>query len=67
MVRSKQICPVKTGNLRDSIHVEEGTMPNSKKIGSDVRYARYVEMGTSKMAPRFYLRGALMDVFKGGK
>jgi len=55
--------PVRTGALRDSIKV----VPISKrkvKIGSDLPYSWFVEMGTSKMSPRAYLRAALRRIIK---
>lgn len=45
---AKKACPVDTGRLRNSItHI---TVPGEKAayIGTNVEYARYVEMGTSK-------------------
>ena len=49
--------PVLTGNLRDSITYnvseEEG------RIGTNVEYAEFVEMGTKKMSAQPYLRPAL--------
>ena len=54
---AKMLCPVKTGNLRDSItHEPEGE--NTEVIGTNVEYAPFVELGTVKMAARPYLRPA---------
>lgn len=55
---SKALCPVKTGKLQASIKILSDT-PDEKLIGSTVPYAKFVEMGTSKMKPASYLRGAL--------
>lgn len=45
---AKRLCPVDTGNLRNSItHVVDGT-EKSAIIGSAAEYAAYVEMGTGK-------------------
>lgn len=47
----KERAPVKTGNLRRSIH----TVPlgaTSASVGTDVEYSRYVEFGTRHMAAR---------------
>ena len=59
MERAKEYCPVDTGRLRDSITYETGDM--SVAVGSDVEYAAYVELGTSKMAAQPYLRPALEE------
>jgi HK97 gp10 family phage protein len=56
---AKTNAPVKTGALRDSIHVEDSTDVDAKLIGSDLKYARFIEMGTRKISPRAYLRKAL--------
>lgn len=55
---AKNICPVSTGALRDSItHVfdSEGNV----HIGSNLEYALSVEIGTNKTAAQPYLRPAL--------
>lgn len=50
-------CPVDTGNLRNSLtHQVNG---DTVEIGTGVEYAGYVELGTSKMGERPYLRPAL--------
>ena len=54
---AKKICPVDTGNLRNSI-----THQNDKDtvyIGTNVEYAPYVELGTSKMRARPFLKPAV--------
>lgn len=54
---SKKLCPVDTGNLRNSIdyQVSESTM----QIGTNVEYAEYVECGTVKQDAQPYLQPAL--------
>lgn len=53
---AKELCPVDTGRLRNSIsHARDDT---AAYIGTNVEYAAYVELGTSKMKPRPYLRPA---------
>lgn len=53
---AKKMCPVDTGRLRASIsHARDD---NAAYIGTNVEYAAYVELGTSKMKPRPYLRPA---------
>lgn len=49
-------CPVDTGRLRDSItHIRLG---NSVYIGTDLEYAPYVELGTSRQKAQPFLRPA---------
>lgn len=48
------ITPVKSGRLRDSITRSE-VSDNTITVGTDVEYAVFVELGTRKMSPRFYL------------
>lgn len=50
--------PVKTGNLRRSIHMEPVDRTHAL-VGTDVEYAPYVEYGTRKMAARPYLTPAV--------
>lgn len=58
---AKLICPVDTGRLRNSItHAVEET-ENAAYVGTNVEYAAYVEMGTSRMRARPYLKPAVMD------
>lgn len=50
---------VRTGTLRNSLtHTTHG---DAAYIGTNVEYAPYVEMGTSKMAARPYLKPAVMN------
>ena len=54
---AKKLCPVDTGNLRNSI--THGQLnENTEIIGTNVEYAPYVELGTVRMAARPYLRPA---------
>lgn len=54
---AKAACPVDTGRLRNSItHQQESE--NVEVIGSNVSYAVFVELGTSKMSARPFLRPA---------
>lgn len=51
---------IDTGNLRNSItHKMKGN--NAVVVGSPVEYAKYVEYGTSKMAPNDYIRSSVRD------
>lgn len=57
--RAKEICPVRTGRLRNSIsHTYDKT---SAYIGTNVEYAPYVELGSSKQKPHPYLRPAVQN------
>ena len=53
---AKSIVPVETGLLRSSIGSDIGAL--SATIGTDLRYAHFVEWGTSEMAPQPYMRPA---------
>lgn len=54
---AKQDCPVDTGRLRSSITHE--TDKNTACIGTNVEYAPYVEMGTSRMRAQPFLEPAM--------
>lgn len=54
---SKQFCPVDTGELRDSGHIEIES--DDVTIVYDVPYASYVEFGTYKMEAQPFLRPVL--------
>lgn len=59
--RAKRLCPVDTGRLRSSIGNQLGrdAIGLVAIVGTDVEYAPYVELGTSKMAAQPFLRPAL--------
>jgi HK97 gp10 family phage protein len=56
---AKLLCPVDTGRLRNSItyDIEESDV----YIGTNVEYAPYVELGTSKMTAKPFLKPAAED------
>lgn len=54
---AKKLCPVDTGNLRNSITHEQYD-ENTEVVGTNVEYAPYVELGTHKMSARPFLRPA---------
>lgn len=56
---AKKMVPVVTGTLRRSITHEPKKPKRKVVVGSNVEYAPFVEMGTSKMSARPYLRPAL--------
>lgn len=60
---AKRLCPVDTGRLRSSITHALGVDVQGLKadIGSDVEYAVYVELGTSRAAAQPFLRPALIE------
>ena len=56
---AKAECPVDTGRLRNSIsHARDD---DAAYIGTNVEYAPYVELGTSRMKARPFLRPAAED------
>ena len=53
---SKRLCPVDTGNLRNSItHTSDD---DTAYIGTNVEYAPYVEYGTSRTKAQPFLKPA---------
>lgn len=56
---ARELCPVDTGALRDSIEVS--VQGNSAVVSANTDYAAYVEFGTSKMPARPYLVPALIQ------
>ena len=54
---ARQLCPVDTGNLRDSIRVTDNS------VNVDAHYASYVELGTPRAAAQPFLKPAI-EMFK---
>lgn len=54
-------CPVDTGNLRASITHEADAGGNAVYIGTNVEYAPYVELGTSRQEAQPFLRPAASE------
>lgn len=50
---------VQTGRLRGSVASEASG--NTVRIGTNVEYGRHLELGTSRMAPRPWLRRMLLE------
>lgn len=59
---AKQVCPVRTGFLRDSIHIEN-TGPTEVKLVASAPYAGYVEFGTSRMTGRHFMQSGFMTAY----
>lgn len=56
---AKRLCPVDTGNLRNSItHTSDD---DTAYIGTNVEYAPYVEYGTSRTKAQPFLKPAAND------
>lgn len=54
-------CPVDTGNLRGSITHEVDAGDNAVYIGTNVEYAPYVELGTSRQKAQPFLMPAASE------
>ena len=54
---AKQLCPVDTGRLRNSITHQQYD-ESTEIIGTNVEYAPYVELGTKRQKAQPYLRPA---------
>ena len=55
---AKRLCPVDTGRLRNSITHAVEESEHAAYIGSNVEYAPYVELGTSRQKAQPYLKPA---------
>ena len=58
---AKKECPVDTGNLRNSITHEVRQSDKAVYIGTDVEYAAYVELGTTRTKAKPYLKPAATE------
>lgn len=56
---AKQLAPVDTGKLRDSIHVEQGAGPADWEVVAGVEYAQWVEYGTAVSPAQPFLTPAM--------
>jgi HK97 gp10 family phage protein len=59
---AEQLAPFDTGELRDSIHVEEGDRPGMYQVVASAPYAVFVEYGTHKMPAQPFFTPALRRV-----
>lgn len=55
--KAKQLCPVRTGTLRRSITHE--AIKDGTRVGTNVEYGIYVELGSKRWAGKPFLRPAL--------
>ena len=58
---AKKECPVDTGNLRNSITNEVQSSEKAVYIGTNVEYAAYVELGTTRTKAKPYLKPAAAE------
>ena len=58
---AKKECPVDTGNLRNSITHEVVQSEKAVYIGTNVEYAAYVELGTTRTKAKPYLKPAATE------
>lgn len=58
---AKQSCPVDTGRLRNSITHATTNGGKTVVVGTNVEYGPFVELGTSRMRARPYLRPAAQN------
>lgn len=58
---AKKECPVDTGNLRNSITNEVRQSEKAVYIGTNVEYAAYVELGTTRTKAKPFLKPAATD------
>ena len=56
-----EACPKNTGRLQGSITHKPNLNEKAVYIGTNVEYAPYVELGTSRQKPQPYLRPAASD------
>ncbi len=55
---AKKACPVDTGRLRNSITHAVSSAESVVYVGTNVEYAAYVELGTSRQKAQPYLKPA---------
>lgn len=59
---AKRLVPVDTGRLKGSIYHTYNPATKTLRLIADAPYALYIEMGTYRMAPRPFLRPAMLAV-----
>ena len=60
--RAKELVPVDTGALQESIHVEKGDSAGQYQVVADMPYAAFVEYGTGRGPAQPYLTPAWRQV-----
>lgn len=62
--RAQEYCPVDTGRLRSSIHWEQGEDSRGffVDVGTNVKYAPFVEYGTRFQQAQSFMRPALAEI-----
>ena len=65
---AKELCPVDTGNLRNSI-THQQISENTEAVGTNVKYAPYVELGHHQEVGRYVpaIKKKLKKSFVAGK
>jgi HK97 gp10 family phage protein len=66
--RAKQLAPVLTGELRDSIKIQGEGVDKGKPyidVGTTDDHALFTEYGTSREAPRPFMRPAIAEAAAG--
>jgi HK97 gp10 family phage protein len=58
---AKELCPVDTGRLRNSITYEARSSESAVYIGTNVEYGKYVELGTSRSKSQPFLEPAIVN------
>ena len=56
---SKEMCPVDTGRLRNSITHAVGN--NQVTVGTNVEYAIYVELGARGRTPKYFIKNSMAN------
>lgn len=56
---AKEMCPVDTGRLRNSITHAAGD--NQVTVGTNVEYAIYVELGARGRTPKYFIKNSMAN------
>ena len=58
-------CPVDTGNLKNSLHVEPPKRLGERRVSDGTEYGVYVELGTSRMSAQPFMLPGVLAAVKG--